>query len=218
MIQIKTSVDKKAITLMPNVSFQGRIVVVLSESECDKAVAYLNTQKVVGLDTETRPSFAKGKTYKVSLIQISTEEICFLFRLNYIGFPDSLTHFLENGKILKIGLSLRDDFNAMHKRTDFAPQGFVELQKYMKEFGVTDMSLQKIYALLFGEKISKNQRLTNWEADVLSDKQKQYASIDAWACLRIYRYVEERKKAQDYELIYPVPVPLVRTIELNEES
>jgi len=216
MIQIKASVDKKAITVMPSVSFQGRIVVVISESECDKAVAFLSTQKIVGIDTETRPSFSKGKSYKVSLIQVSTEDTCFLFRLNYIGFPDSLRGFLENEKILKVGLSLKDDFNAMHKRTSLAPHGFIELQKYMKEFGVTDMSLQKIYALLFGEKISKNQRLTNWEADVLSDKQKQYASIDAWACLRIYRYVEERKKARDYELVYPVS--LIKTVTINEES
>ena len=201
---------------MPSVSFQGRIVVVISESECDKAVAFLSTQKIVGIDTETRPSFSKGKSYKVSLIQVSTEETCFLFRLNYIGFPDSLRDFLENEKILKVGLSLKDDFNAMHKRTNLIPHGFIELQRYMKEFGVTDMSLQKIYALLFGEKISKNQRLTNWEADVLSDKQKQYASIDAWACLRIYRYVEERKKAGDYELVYPVS--LIKTVAINEES
>lgn len=211
MMQIKTSIDKKMISDMPNVSFDGRIMVILSEEDCDKAVEYLNTQKIVGIDTETRPSFSKGRSYKVSLIQISTLDTCFLFRLNHIGFPDSLTQFLENGHILKIGLSLRDDFNAMHKRTNFAPQGFVELQKYMKDFGVTDMSLQKIYALLFGKKISKNQRLTNWEADVLSDRQKQYAAIDAWACLRIYNFVEERKKKNDYELLYPVT-----TIDVTE--
>ena len=63
-----------------------------------------------------------------------------------------------------------------------------------------DKSLQKIYGILFSEKISKSQRLSNWEADVLTDAQKQYAATDAWACLNIYHLLEELKRTGNYEL------------------
>ena len=67
------------------------------------------------------------------------------------------------------------------------PQGFIDLQEYVKYFHISDISLQKIYAIIFGERISKTQRLTNWEAPTLTEAQQTYAAIDAWACLRLYR-------------------------------
>lgn len=155
---------------------------------------------MVGIDTETRPSFVKGQTHKVALLQVSTREICFLFRLNMIGMPDSLVNFLENPAIIKVGLSLKDDFMALHKRADFSQQSFVELQEYVNAFGIQDKSLQKIYAILFGKKISKSQRLTNWEADVLSDAQKRYAATDAWACYNIYELLKTMHETGEYEI------------------
>ena len=146
---------------------------------------------VVGFDTETRPSFKKGQRYKISLMQISTDDTCFLFRLNHIGIPESLEKFLKSSSTLKIGLSLRDDFGAIRKRSDIEPANFLDLQNYVGQFGIEDASLQKIYAILFQKKISKGQRLTNWEADVLTDSQKKYAALDAWACLRIYNLLNQ---------------------------
>ena len=126
-------------------------------------------------------------------MQISTDEACFLFRLNRIVIPQSLEDFLVNDKILKIGLSLRDDFGAMRKRTDIKPANFLDLQNYVGQFGIEDASLQKIYAILFDKKISKGQRLSNWEADVLTEQQKKYAALDAWACLKIYNQLHQDK-------------------------
>ena len=177
---------------MPKVLFPGRIFVVYTESDAEKAVAYLKDQRIVGVDTETRPSFKRGTTHKVALLQISTQDTCFLFRLNRIGMPDSLQEFLMSDT-LKIGLSLKDDFNSLRKRQDMHPDrgNWIELQEYVGKFGIEDRSLQKIYANLFGEKISKNQRLSNWEADVLSEGQKLYAATDAWACVEIYNCLSE---------------------------
>ena len=126
-------------------------------------------------------------------MQISTDEACFLFRLNRIGIPQSLKDFLVNDNILKIGLSLRDDFGAIRKRTDIKPANFLDLQNFVGQFGIEDASLQKIYAILFDKKISKGQRLSNWEADVLTEQQKKYAALDAWACLRIYNQLNQDK-------------------------
>ena len=192
---------------MPKVLFPGRIFVVYTESDAEKAVAYLKDQRIVGVDTETRPSFKRGTTHKVALLQISTQDTCFLFRLNRIGMPDSLQEFLMSDT-LKIGLSLKDDFNSLRKRQDMRPDrgNWIELQEYVGKFGIEDRSLQKIYANLFGEKISKNQRLSNWEADVLSEGQKLYAATDAWACVEIYNCLSESERTGDYEIIQNEPI------------
>jgi len=192
---------------MPKVLFPGRIFVVYTESDAEKAVAYLKDQRIVGVDTETRPSFKRGTTHKVALLQISTQDTCFLFRLNRIGMPDSLQEFLMSDT-LKIGLSLKDDFNSLRKRQDMHPDrgNWIELQEYVGKFGIEDRSLQKIYANLFGEKISKNQRLSNWEADVLSEGQKLYAATDAWACVEIYNCLSELESTGNYEIIQNEPI------------
>lgn len=188
MAEYQPTIDKKLISEMPKVTFPGRIIIIYSAEEARKAVAYLNRCEVVGVDTETRPSFKKGKINDVALLQISTCDTCFLFRLNRIGIPDFLEEFLLND-VLKIGLSLRDDFNMLRRANNKDPRvgNWIELQDYVSRFGIQEKSLQKIYAILFGEKISKSQRLSNWEADVLTEAQQQYAATDAWATLRIYQ-------------------------------
>ena len=199
---------------MPKVLFPGRIFVVYTESDAEKAVAYLKDQRIVGVDTETRPSFKRGTTHKVALLQISSQDTCFLFRLNRIGMPDSLQEFLMSDT-LKIGLSLKDDFNSLRKRQDMHPDrgNWIELQEYVGKFGIEDRSLQKIYANLFGEKISKNQRLSNWEADVLSEGQKLYAATDAWACVEIYNCLSELESTGNYEIIQNEPIESTVTID-----
>ena len=199
---------------MPKVLFPGRIFVVYTESDAEKAVAYLKDQRIVGVDTETRPSFKRGTTHKVALLQISTQDTCFLFRLNRIGMPDSLQEFLMSDT-LKIGLSLKDDFNSLRKRQDMHPDrgNWIELQEYVGKFGIEDRSLQKIYANLFGEKISKYQRLSNWEADVLSEGQKLYAATDAWACVEIYNCLSELESTGNYEIIQNEPIESTVTID-----
>ena len=210
---IRDTFPKAELAGLPKVAFEGRIVCIQTEAEADKAVDYLLTQKRVGVDTETRPSFVSGRLYKVALVQVSTLDICFLFRLNYIGFPKSLKRFLEDLQVEKIGLSLKDDFGALHRRSDFTPGEFIELQDYVHQFGIKDQSLQKIYANLFGRKISKAQRLSNWETDVLSDAQKSYAATDAWACLMIYNRLEVLRLSGDYRLEESVKVQVEESHE-----
>ncbi len=173
---------------MPTVSYPGTITVVETASMARVALRELSRARVVGFDTETRPSFHKGRLHNVALMQLSTGDHCFLFRLNKLGISDGLRRFLENPEIIKVGLSVHDDFSVMRRQiADLDPQGFIDLQEYVKYFHINDISLQKIYAIVFGERISKSQRLTNWEAESLTDAQQIYAAIDAWACLQLYR-------------------------------
>lgn len=189
------------ISSLPVAQFQGKIIVILTPGETEKAVRFLLSQPILGLDTETRPSFKKGHQHKVSLLQVSTTDTCFLFRLNYTGLTDSLVKLLEDETVLKIGLSWHDDINSLHKLKDFKTGKFVDIQHHASELGIEDLSLQKIYANLFSQKISKRQQLSNWEADVLTDKQKLYAATDAWACIQIYNEIIRLKDTKDYKLI-----------------
>ena len=220
MKQIRNTITKAEIAQMPKVQFSGRIFVIYTEDDTDKAVEYLQTQTIVGVDTETRPSFKRGMVHKVSLLQIATIDTCFLFRLNRIGMPQSLQEFLMSD-ILKIGLSLKDDFMMLRRRKNVhAEEGnWIELQDYVGRFGIEDRSLQKIYANLFGQKISKSQRLSNWEADTLTEAQMKYAATDAWACVQIYNCLEEMERMGDYEVVRAeVPLPCHSEERSDEKS
>ena len=194
--------DKKSIAQLPTVTFPGKTVVVMSESEAEKAVHFLLSQDILGVDTETRPSFKKGETHMVSLLQVSTSDVCFLFRLNHIGITPAILRLLENKVVPMVGLSLHDDMLSLHKRVAFTPGFFIDLQDLVGELGIEDLSLQKLYANLFHQKISKRQRLTNWDSDVLNDKQKAYAALDAWACINLYKEILRLKQSGDYELVF----------------
>lgn len=197
---IYSKFDKKLISKLPCVVFEGTTIVVVSAQEAKKAVDFLLKQQVLGLDTETRPSFRKGKQNIVSLLQVATKNICFLFRLNLIGLSPDVKRLLEDTTVPKVGLSLHDDVLSLHKRGDFTPGSFIDLQDHMKELGIDDKSLQKLYANIFGQKISKAQQLSNWEADVLNDKQKSYAATDAWACVMLYEEYLRLQSTGDYTL------------------
>ncbi len=180
------AISKEVIAGMPLAHFGGDVTVVDSPEGVEAAIARLYARSVVGFDTETRPNFQKGEMHKVSLMQVSDTERCYLFRLNHTGLSDTLVNWLADPSVIKVGLSLKDDFHQLRKLREFEPGGFVELQTLVRQYHITDASLQKIYAIIFGERISKGQRLTNWEAPVLAPSQQAYASLDAYACLRIY--------------------------------
>lgn len=201
MVLIESSIDKTVIPGLPQVVFDGSIEVIDTPEAAEEAVKFLLTQKVTGFDTETKPAFKKGIINKPALLQVSSHDRAFLFRLNKIGMPDSVRSFLESPDVIKVGLSVNDDFRSLGRRGKFVPSSFVELQSLAGEMGIEEKGLQRLYALLFGQRISKNQQLSNWECDELSDGQKQYAAIDAWACIGIYEYLNGLRLSGDYEII-----------------
>lgn len=201
------TISKEQLSLLPAAQFHGEIRLVEDEKGIEEAVSILRKEKVVGFDTETRPSFRKGQINSVALIQISTHSVCFLFRINHTGLTQNIVDFLEDPEIEKIGLSIHDDFHNLNKITEINPQGFIELQNYVKSVRIADNSLSRIYGIIFGERISKGQRLTNWEAEHLTPSQQMYAALDAMACLQIYDFVNDGKFNPDDSpyLTYPEP-------------
>jgi len=195
------SITKDELNLLPVETFDGTIHVVDTPEDFKRVLAILNKEQVIGFDTETKPVFTKGKRNKVALLQVATSSACYLIRLNCIGFPEGLADFFNN-EVLKVGLSIKDDFLMLRGRDHaLEPKSFVELQSFVKDYGIADNSLQKIYAILFGKKLSKAQRLSNWEAEELSHGQKAYAALDAIACRRIYLDLK-----QNYTF-KPLPIP-----------
>ena len=178
--------SKEELSALPIEKYTKKVVVVDNEEDAEEAVKHLSRFKMIGFDTETRPAFKKGVQYQVALIQLATEETTYLFRINCMGFPPSLKKLFENPAVTKIGLSLKDDFAALRRLGLSRFEAFIELQNLVQKFHITNQALRGIYGVLFGKRISKSQRLTNWEAPELSEAQKEYAALDAWACLRIY--------------------------------
>lgn len=193
----KTSITKAELADLPAETIDADITVIDSEEGVGKAVEILSEARLIGFDTETKPSFRRGERHMVSLLQLSTLTQSFLFRLNKIGLPAPVCKLLEDENIVKIGLSIHDDFLNLHKKFKLEPKGFIDLQQYVKEFNIADNSLSRIYGILFDKRISKGQRLSNWEAPVLTRHQQEYAALDAVACLNIYNYL--REKGFDYK-------------------
>lgn len=182
------SITPEEIEKLEYASFPGRICVIDHVgAEFNRAVAYLRSQKVIGFDTETRPSFSSSQPkYDVSLLQLSGKDRAYLFRLNSIGMHRRLCSLLANADVIKVGAAIHDDLRGLRRLRDFAPAGFVDLQKIVSEWGIRDKSVKKMSAIILGIRISKTQQLSNWEAETLSDSQCKYAATDAWVCREMY--------------------------------
>lgn len=196
--RMAVTITKQELSALPAMTYEGRVVMVDSLEKAELAVAELKGEITLGFDTETKPSFKRGQMNKVALMQIATRSCCYLFRLNKIGIPDGLRSILEDSNILKIGVSIHDDFHNLKKITDIQPEGFLDLQSFVKGYHIADNSLSRIYGILFNKRISKGQRLTNWEAAELTPFQQAYAALDAAACIQIYDYlIEDKFSAQN---------------------
>lgn len=169
-------------------SFPGKIYVIDSVgAEFNRAIAYLRSQKIIGFDTETRPTFSQDQPrYGVALLQLSGPDKAFLFRINRMGMHRRLCNLMASDKIIKVGAAIHDDIRGLQRRHDFQPAAFVDLQKIVCESGIRDKSVKKMAAIILGIRVSKTQQLSNWEAERLSESQCRYAATDAWVCREMY--------------------------------
>ena len=189
----KATISKEELNaLEEEAHFNGQIKIVDTRPKAAAAMRYLNRQRIVGIDTETKPSFKKGVQNDVALVQIATLERAYLFRVNLIGFTPAMIRFLETPDILKVGLSLRDDCRAIRRKHSITPQGFVELQQLCPAYGIKELGLKNIYAIIFGKRMNKSSRLTNWEMKELPQKAIEYAALDASSCLEIYNELKKQ--------------------------
>ena len=184
---------------LPSAHFDGRIVVVDREELIEAACRDLASHRIIGFDTETRPSFKAGVTNKVSLLQLSTPTHCYLIRLCRTKLHSLLLKILSSPDIIKIGADVAGDIRSLHALRHFKERGFVDLQQIASSWGIEEKSLRKMSAIVLGKRVSKAQRLSNWEASTLTPQQQMYAATDAWVCIEIYN------KLMSVEPLQPIP-------------
>ena len=199
--------NKEHIRNYPVLSFKGKIHLICNKKDLKESLKILRRESVLGFDTETRPSFKKGENFSVSLLQLSTSEEAFLFRLNYLGLPDELVSLLANQNILKVGVAILDDVRALRKLKEFDAEGFVELANIGSDLGIVTCGLRSMAAIFFGVRISKKAQLTNWERPEFNSGQALYAATDAWICVEMYRFLESEKLLPE-KIIWNMPDPL----------
>ncbi|MFA9390492.1 MAG: 3'-5' exonuclease [Prolixibacteraceae bacterium] len=187
----KEEITKEELDVLPLRSFDGEIIVLNQKRGVNRAVQYLSKFPFLGFDTETKPSFKKGQINKVALLQLSTNEKAFIFRLSQFELPKQLLKLLSNPNVIKAGAAIRDDIKTLQLNKHFEPAGFVELQDEAKQLGINNFSLKKLAGIVVGCKISKAQQLSNWEAPELSEAQLRYAATDAWISFKIYESFNE---------------------------
>lgn len=180
------SVTDEDLGKLPLVQFTGRIVLVDDLRKFNSAIGELSKSTILGFDTETKPSFKKGRRHKVSLLQLSDDKTAWLFRLNRIGLPNELVSLLSDVRTTKVGVAIHDDLRALRGLHNFEPGGFVDLQSLVSEHGIKQLGLKRLSAIILGFSISKSQQVSNWESPVLTLPQQVYAATDAWVCRRIY--------------------------------
>ena len=181
------NLSNEEINELPLYQFNGGIFIIDTFDKLDYFLPLIQEQKMLGFDTETRPSFKKGKINPVSLLQLTSSNQAFLIRINKIGLPQEIANILADENIQKIGLAIKDDIKILRDITEFEPNAFLDLQDYVGDFGIEARSLKKITAIVLNQRISKSQQVTNWEREELSEGQQIYAATDAWACLQIYK-------------------------------
>ncbi len=167
--------------------FKGEIVLVDNLETYYEVIPRLMRSRLLGFDTETKPVFTKGKKNAVSLLQLSTDDLAVLFRINRIGFPDELIRLLSDPSVIKAGVAVHDDIRYLKGVKKFNPDGFIDLQTFVRDYGIQSSGLKKLTAIVLGFRISKRQQVTDWEAEELSEAQQIYAATDAWVCHQIYK-------------------------------
>jgi ribonuclease D len=191
------SISTEELLKLPLYSYDGEVICVDSMEKYNEVKDELFLEPLWGFDTETKPCFRKGAANRknVALLQLSSREKTYIFRLNKIGLPVELRNLLSSDRFTKIGLSSRDDIKGLQKLVPFEAAGFIDLQSIVSEYGIEEKSLRKLAAIVLGVRISKAQQLSNWENDVLTAKQIRYAATDSWVTRRIF--VELKRKSND---------------------
>lgn len=187
-----SQIAKEEIKELPLIRFEGMIHMVDSEESLKTAIEALNQEKVLGFDTETKPTFNKGEYNQTALIQLSTLDNAYIIRIKEMGIPNLLKNLLEDRSIQKVGISIRDDLKELRKIRPFRAEGFVDLNGIAAELGVTQIGMRSLTGIFLKARISKSQQTSNWEARELSPGQQLYAATDAWVCIKIYDMLQEK--------------------------
>ena len=182
----KKFIAKEDINLLELDKYNGETILVDTEAELEKACAEIEQCAIIGIDTETKPSFKKGQMNTVALLQIATDKKAYIVRLKKVKMSQRLADIFANEAIKKIGIAIFDDLKDLKKIIPFTDKSVVDLNLLAPKLGFESIGAKKLSALILGFRISKRQQVSNWELEKLSQAQIDYAATDAWICREIY--------------------------------
>lgn len=194
---MRTEITKIEVNELPLGRYEGEIIIVDSPLAMADAIDDINKENIIGIDTETKPTFTKGISNKTALIQIATKNKAYLFRLNRTGMPLALTQILENPRIQKIGIAILQDMKELSDQyRPFRHANVTDLNILCKTLNFANIGARNLSAMVLGFRISKRQQTSNWELKTLSEAQLRYAATDAWVCREIYLKLYYSKQFQ----------------------
>ena len=171
---------------LPVVRYHGPIRSVANATDLHRALNEIRSERVIGFDTETRPTFRKGQLHAPSLVQIATSHAVHLFQLSRLDCSQTLAEVFSNAQIIKAGIALARDFSELQKLFPFTPANVVDLGEIAKRRGVEQTGLRNLAGLFLAGRITKGPQTSNWARANLSPSQVCYAATDAWACRELY--------------------------------
>lgn len=186
------SISKDALNKLPIRAYEGPIRVINDREQVASCIKILAQEKIIGFDTETRPSFERGVSYPPALLQLATSTEVFVFQFQALGGLGALRSILENPDIIKAGVALSDDIKQLNDCWKFTPRQFIEIGTMAKVLGLKQTGLRSLAGLLLGFRISKKEQRSNWARANLSRSQIIYAATDAWVSRELYLHIMER--------------------------
>jgi len=166
------------------------VQIVYSLDEANAVSAELMAADVLGFDTESKPTFAKGEVSTgPHLIQLATDQRAYLFPVNGTMAKDVLRAVLESAQSLKVGFGLRDDRLRLQTKLGIDCVNVLDLALALREDKRGDVGAKSAVARFFGQRMQKSKRIstTNWANPRLTEAQMRYAANDAHVALRVYR-------------------------------
>jgi len=188
----RIELSKDEINELPMASYGGPICLVDNEKDLDGALDLLADDRVLGLDTEMRPCFERGKQpYPTALLQLAGAQAAVLIRLKNVPVTGRLAALLAAPHILKVGVAIGDDMWLLRRTAEFTAAGLVDLAHTARQAGLRTLGLRSLAANFLGVRISKSSQCSNWEKPELSPQQVLYAATDAWIGREIYLKMKE---------------------------
>lgn len=182
---------KEEINELPMLAYEGEVLLAETEGGLSHALSLLKGETLLGFDTESRPSFKKGRIYPTSLIQLAGENCVVLIRLNLVPFSDQLAALLADPHVIKAGVAIQEDMRCLRRLHDFTPAGLADLGDMAKKRAIRAQGLRTLAAQLMGIRISKAAQCSNWAKKTLTPQQIRYAATDAWIGRELYRRILE---------------------------
>jgi len=165
--------------------YDGRVVLITNTAEAELAADDFAAERLVGFDTETRPTFKVGQKHPAALAQVATAKAVYLFQLQRMDCAPVLRTLLESATI-KAGVGIGDDVKALREQFAFEPQAIVDLGALARRKGYERSGVRALAAMFLGFRIPKGTKTSNWAAPRLSPQQIAYAATDAWACRELH--------------------------------